>query len=132
MQKDRIILRTHGLHNEKETGLVILPKSFYVKVDIEENGDFFVEFFDANEEHLFDVGSSVNGKVIGQPIQDNIKNTEIWMAEQIVDMLAEHLLDEQKPTFNTEAALDQWQAWASHAFRDCDVEWNHKNEEQHG
>ena len=58
MTKNKIILKTHGLRNHFESGLVILPERFYVKVDIESNGDFTVEFFNDNEEQLFCITSS--------------------------------------------------------------------------
>lgn len=55
MEKKLIILKTHGLNNTSEVGLVILPESFYVKVKILVNGDFDVEFINSTEEQLFSV-----------------------------------------------------------------------------
>ena len=40
MEKKRLILKTHGLRNSSEVGIVMLPGSFYVKVNIQENGEF--------------------------------------------------------------------------------------------
>lgn len=124
MAKDRIILKTHGLRNSKEAGIIILPESFYVTVEIEKNGDFTIEFFNAGEEQLFSVTDTVNGTVKGEPVSNYIQETQKWMSGQIVDMLAEHLLQENSLTFDTDAALSTWRAMASHAFRDCEVEWN--------
>ena len=127
MTKNKIILKTHGLRNHFESGLVILPERFYVKVDIESYGDFTVEFFNDNDEQLFCITSSVRGEIKGDPIQKTVEDTEIMMAKKIVDMLAEHLLNGTEPAFDTETALVTWEKLASHAFHGCEVEWQHKD-----
>ena len=124
MTKDRIILKTHGVHTEKEVGIIILPSEFYVKVTIEENGDFMIKFTNLYEEPLFSVESNVKGKVIGTPIKEDLKNTEKKMAGFIVDSMAEFLLDENSPTYDTKAALEKWAKYASHAFSGCQVDWD--------
>ena len=55
MNKDRIILKTHGINSSKEVGLIVLPKEFYIKVNIENCGDFDVELRNDNDEQLFSV-----------------------------------------------------------------------------
>ena len=58
MTQKRIILKTHGLRNSSEVGIVILPESFYVKVSIELSGDFYVEFIDSSEERIHGIFGS--------------------------------------------------------------------------
>ena len=117
MTQKRIILKTHGLRNSSEVGIVILPESFYVKVSIELSGDFYVEFIDSNEEQLFSVCHSVGFKVEKEPTELELKGAQNYVAQLIVDSLAEHLLDGSQPTYDTEAHLDQWAAPITHIFR---------------
>jgi hypothetical protein len=79
-----------------------------VKVTIELSGDFYVEFIDSNEEQLFSVCHSVGFKVEQEPTELELKGAQNYVAQLIVDSLAEHLLDGSQPTYDTEAHLDQW------------------------
>ena len=129
MKKDRIILKTHGVNSSEEVDLIVLPKKFYIKVNIENCGDFDVELRDDNNEQLFSVCHRINGVVNGTPVPEVVADTEKKMAGYIADSFADFLLYDINPTFDTEANLDKWAGWASHAFYGCEVEWNHKNEE---
>lgn len=124
MKKDRIVLKTHGINSSKEVGLIILPKEFYVKVEIEKVGDFCVEILDGNNVQLFSVCHHIKGTVKGVPAPETVADAEKKMAGYITDSLAEFLLYDVKPTFDTEESLEQWAGWASHAFRNCDIEWD--------
>lgn len=129
MNKDRIILKTHGINSSKEVGLIVLPKEFYIKVNIENCGDFDVELRNDNDEQLFSVCHHIKGTVKGTPAPEVVADAEKKMAGYIADSFAEFLLDDINPTFDTEANLDKWAGWASHAFHCCEVEWQHKDEE---
>lgn len=129
MKKDRIILKTHGINSSKEVGLIVLPKQFYIKVNIENCGDFDVELLDGAGEQLFSVCHQIKGTVKSTPVPEVVADAEKKMAGYIADSLAEFLLDNINPTFDTEANLDIWAGWASHAFQSCEVEWQNKNEE---
>lgn len=116
MEKRKIILKTHGLRNSSEVGLVVLPESFFVKVNIEKNGDFNVEFINSSEEQLFSVCHQIKTKATEEPADDTIRTVENRTARFIVDSLAEFLLDDTQATYDTEAHLDQWAARVSEAF----------------
>lgn len=128
MKKDRIILKTHGENSSKEVGMIVLPKAFYIKVNIENCGDFDVELRDGAGEQLFSVCHHIKGIVKSTPVPEVVADAEKKMAGYIADSLAEFLFDDISPAFDTEANLDKWADWASHAFQSCDVEWNHKEE----
>lgn len=129
MKKDRIILKTHGINSSKEVGLIILPKEFYINVEIEKCGDFHVELRDMDKEQLFSVCHRINGVVNGTPVPEVVADTEKKMAGYIADSFAEFLLGDINPAFDTESNLDKWAGWASHAFYGCEIEWQNKNEE---
>ena len=129
MKKDRIILKTHCVNSSKEVGLIILPKEFYINVEIEKLGDFHVELRDMYNEQLFSVCHHINGVVNGTPSPEVVADAEKKMAGYIADSFAEFLLEDIYPTFDTEANLDNWAGWASHAFHGCEVEWQNENEE---
>ena len=92
-----------------------------MKVTIELSGDFYVEFIDSNEEQLFSVCHSVGFKVEKEPTELELKGAQNYVAQLIVDSLAEHLLDGSQPTYDTEAHLDQWAAPITHIFRNSDA-----------
>lgn len=116
MEKKKIILKTHGLRNSSEVGLVVLPESFFVKVNIEKNGDFDVEFINSSEEQLFSVCHQIKTKVTEEPADETIRTVENRTARFIVDSLAEFLLDDTQVTYDTEAHLGQWAAKVNDAF----------------
>lgn len=118
MAKDKIVLKTHGINNSREVGLVILPESFYVKVNIEVNGDFEVEFFNSLEEQLFSVFHKVNVTINRTPTDDELKEAEKRTAHYIADSLAEYLLDDTRAAYNTEAHLSEWSAQMAYIFGD--------------
>lgn len=116
MAKDRIILKTHGINNSREVGLVILPESFYVKVNIEVNGDFEVEFFNSLEEQLFSVCHKVDVTISRTPTEKELREAEKQTAHFIADSLAQYLLDDTKVTYNTETCLSEWAAQMAYIF----------------
>lgn len=117
MEKKRIILKTHGLKNSREVGMVILPDSFYVKVHIEENGEFEVEFFNSEEEQLFYLSYAVENKIEKTPTAEELLQTEKEAALFIVNSLAGHLLDNTNDTYNTEAHKTEWAEFIMSAFQ---------------
>lgn len=121
MAKDRIVLKTHGINNSREVGLVILPESFYVKVNIEVNGDFEVEFFNSLEEQLFSVCHKVSVTISRTPTENELREAEKRTAHFIADSLAQYLLDDTKVTYNTEAHLSEWAAQMVYIFDDYKV-----------
>ena len=118
MEKKKIVLKTHGLRNSREVGIVVLPESFYIKVDIENNGDFYVEFFDWDEIQLFSVCHNVTCTITKTPSDEEIKLAEKKLASYIVDSLAKYVLDEEIPTYNTEQHLDEWAKEINYMFID--------------
>lgn len=117
MEKKRLILKTHGLRNSSEVGIVMLPDSFYVKVKIQENGDFDVEFINSMEEQLFSVCHSVKSKTDDKtPSKEELKKGENRLAQFIVDSLAEHILDETAISYDTESHLDKWARQIEYLF----------------
>lgn len=119
MGKKTLILKTHGLRNSSEAGMVILPENFYVKVHIEINGDFEVEFINSSEEQLFYVCHQISSKIEKEPSAEQLRQTENQVARHIVDTLARFLLDESgetSPTFDTEHYLGGWSAVVAGAF----------------
>lgn len=121
MSKDRIILKTHGLNNSREVGLVILPESFYVKVNIQENGEFEVEFFNSLEEQLFSVFHKVGVTINRTPTDKELKEAAKRTAHYIADSLAAYLLDDTKTAYNTEHHLSEWAAQMAYIFGDYKV-----------
>ena len=121
MAKDKIILKTHGINNSREVGLTILPESFYVKVNIEENGDFEVEFFNSLEEQLFSVCHKVSVTINRTPTENEIREAEKRTAHYIADSLAQYVLDDTTVTYNTEANLSEWAAQMVYIFGDYKV-----------
>lgn len=119
MGKKTLILKTHGLRNSSEAGMVILPENFYVKVHIEMNGDFEVEFINSSEEQLFSVCHQINSKIEKEPTVEQLRKKENQVARHIVDTLARFLLDESgdtSPTFDTEHYLSMWSAAVAEVF----------------
>lgn len=116
MVKKNVILKTHGLRNSSEAGMVVLPESFYVKVRIEKNGDFDVEFINSSEEQLFSVCHQIKSKAEIEPADETIRTVENRTARFIVDSLAEYVIDDTQVTYDTEAHLEQWAAKVSEAF----------------
>lgn len=129
MAKNRIILKTHGINNSREVGLVILPESFYVRVNIEVNGDFEVEFFNSLEEQLFSVFHKVNVTINRTPTDDELKEAAKRTAHYIADSLAEYLLDDTKAAYNTVAHLSEWSAQMASIFVDYKVLHTSQSEE---
>ena len=121
MAKDKIILKTHGINNSREVGLTILPESFYVKVNIEENGDFEVEFFNSLEEQLFSVCHKVSVTIDRTPTENELREAEKRTAHYIADSLAQYVLDDTTVTYNTEACLSEWAAQMAYIFGDYKV-----------
>ena len=79
MKKDRIILKTHGVNSSKEVGLIVLPKAFYIKVNIENCGDFDVELRDGAGEQLFSVCHHIKGIVKSTAIAQAMDSiVEMW------------------------------------------------------
>lgn len=116
MEKKRLILKTHGLRNSSEVGIVILPESFYVKVNIQVNGDFDVEFINSMEEQLFSVCHNVKCNIDKTPSKEELKKGENRLAQFIVDSLAQHMLDETTISYDTESHLDEWAGQIKHLF----------------
>ena len=117
MQKKKLILKTHGLRNSSEVGLVILPESFYVKVKIEENGDFDVEFINSMEEQLFSQCHSVQCNIEKTPSKEELKKGENQMAQFIVDSLAQHLINDNSATYDTETHRNEWADQIKYLFK---------------
>lgn len=118
MAKDRIILKTHGLDNSREVGLVILPEFFYVKVKIQENGEFEVEFFNSSGEQLFYRCHKINVTISRTPTESELKEAGKQAAHYIAESLAQHLLDGTKAAYDTEAHLSEWAAQMTYIFGD--------------
>lgn len=110
MENKKLILKTHGLRNSREVGIVVLPDSFYVKVEISENGEYSVEFFNSMEEQLFSVCHKISVDINRIPTEEEIKKTEKIVADFIVDTLARHLLDDSSAAYDTESYLPKWSA----------------------
>ena len=102
-------------------GLTILPESFYVKVNIEENGDFEVEFFNSLEEQLFSVCHKVSVTINRTPTENELREAEKRTAHYIADSLAQYVLDDTTVTYNTEAHLSEWAAQMVYIFGDYKV-----------
>ena len=117
MEKKNIILKTHGLKNSKEVGMVILPESFYVRVRIEDNGEFEVEFFDSEEEQLFYLAYSIENKIERTPSAEELLEAEKETAEFIIDSMAEHLLNGRRTTYDTEVHKVSWAAFIMEVFK---------------
>ena len=118
MDKKKIILRTQGINNTSEVGIVILPERFYVKTQIYEVGDFNVEIIDSCEEQLFCACYNVGEGINRTPSREERVKAENELSKFIVDSLAEHLLDETAVTFDTEEHLKQWACKISYIFKD--------------
>ena len=110
MENKKLILKTHGLRNSREVGIVVLPDSFYVKVEISENGEYCVEFFNSMEEQLFSVCHKVSVDVNRTPTEEELRKTEKVVADFIVETLARHLLDDSSVAYDTESYLSKWSA----------------------
>ena len=117
MEKKRIILKTHGLKNSKEVGMVVLPESFYVRVRIEDNGEFDVEFFNSEEEQLFYLSHKVENKIERTPSSEELVEAEKEAADFIVDSMAEHMCEEYRATYNTEIYKRDWAAFIMTIFK---------------
>ena len=117
MEKKRIILKTHGLKNSKEVGMVVLPESFYVRVRIEDNGEFEVVFFDSDEEQLFYLSYNVENTIERIPSEEELVEAEKEAADFIVDSMAEHMCEENRATYNTEIYKRDWAAFIMTIFK---------------
>lgn len=110
MENKKLILKTHGLRNSREVGIVVLPDSFYVKVEISENGEYCVEFFNSMEEQLFSVCHKVSVDINRTPTEEELRKTEKVVADFIVETLALHLLDNSSVAYDTESYLSKYSA----------------------
>ena len=110
MENKKLILKTHGIRNSREVGIVVLPDSFYVKVEISENGEYCVEFFNSMEEQLFSVCHKVSVDINRTPTEEELRKTEKVVADFIVETLALHLLDNSSVAYDTESYLSKYSA----------------------